>query len=113
MDLTRLVDHAGFGQDADQRADRIEQVDEEEREYGNQHVQAQEVVEVELEHDRGRRGRYAEKPFPLGNSKRDTNERGRQDAQQQSARHFPDQQDSRQEQADERKHDLWTGHVAK
>ena len=74
--------HPRFGGDADERADRVEHVNEEERKHNDEHVDREDVREVELEGDRGDGGRQASHTGKRGQAHRQADERRAEDTEQ-------------------------------
>ena len=74
--------HPRLGGDTDECADRVEHVDEEEREHDDEHVDREDVCEVKLEGDRSDGRRQASYTAKRGQAHRQADERRAENAEQ-------------------------------
>ena len=74
--------HPRLGGDADECADRVEHVNEEERKHDDEHVDREDVCEVKLEGDRSDGRRQASHTAKRGQAHRQADERRAEDTEQ-------------------------------
>ena len=109
----RAVAHQpGLLADADERADRIEQREEEKHENDGGHAGREGAADIEL-HERGReRGRRARDSLVVNDAKRHAERRACQNAPEESAGHAARHQHRRQRQGGDRDHSRGQAQIA-
>lgn len=90
MYLAVWAHHASLGTYANQGTHSVEHIDKEKCQHNDYHVDRENAGEVKLTENRGNRRRNVYQTRNLRNAHRNTNQRGGDDADKQTSRHFLD-----------------------